>query len=242
MLILASASPRRCDLLRAWGYTFCRRSVEADESFPDGVCPREGVKMIALRKAKALIAGSFVHDLTLHAPAEKPICSGELPSVGESVFVRQGPVVLAADTLVVLRGAVLGKPRNRAHAREMLLSLSGKTHTVLTGVAVMASVRGGDQTWHETARSVTLGQSIEWMPPTTRAEATLVEFVRLSDEIIEWYLDTGEGTDKAAGYAIQGLGSRLIARRQGSESNVIGLPMEVVTSILDSLGVRRNVT
>ncbi|MCL1853062.1 MAG: Maf family protein [Peptococcaceae bacterium] len=79
-----------------------------------------------------------------------------------------------------------------------------------------------------------------WRQPIIRADMTLVEFRRLDETVIEWYLSTGEGADKAAGYAIQGLGRRLVARCEGSETNVIGLPVEIVVPVLDELGIHRD--
>jgi septum formation protein len=121
-------------------------------------------------------------------------------------------VVLAADTAVVVDGRVLGKPADAGEAREMLECLSGRAHQVLTGV----SVRKG---------AVELGA----------VETTTVWFSPLAASDIAWYVGSGEGGDKAGGYAIQGLASRFIPRIEGSYSNVVGLPVARVVQLLAEL-------
>jgi septum formation protein len=118
-------------------------------------------------------------------------------------------VILGADTTVVVDGEILGKPRDDGDARNMLQRLSGRTHQVLTGV----SLRQG---------ALEVG----------RVEATTVEFRPLTDQDIAWYVSTGEGRDKAGGYAIQGLASRFIPRIDGSYSNVVGIPTCCVAELL----------
>jgi septum formation protein len=116
-----------------------------------------------------------------------------------------GRRVLAADTVVVVDGAILGKPRDEDDARRMLGLLSGRVHSVLTGVALDDDVR---------------------------VASTSVEFALLSDEEIAWYVASGEPGDKAGGYAIQGLASRFVTRIDGSYSNVVGLPVALVYEML----------
>jgi len=123
-------------------------------------------------------------------------------------------LVIAADTTVELAGAIIAKPIDGDDARAMLRRLSGRTHEVHTGVAL----RRGDR--HLTA-TVT----------------SLVTFVELSDEVIEWYVATGEPFDKAGGYAIQGAGAVLVASVEGSVSNIIGLPLHTVVELAEQLGV-----
>jgi septum formation protein len=125
----------------------------------------------------------------------------------------QAAVVVAADTAVVVDGDVLGKPTDDADAAAMLGRLSGRTHEVLTGV----SVRTGERELVSVAR-------------------TEVDFSRLSDEDVRWYVASGEGRDKAGGYAIQGLGSRFVERIVGSYSNVVGLPIATVSEMLRAAG------
>jgi len=122
-------------------------------------------------------------------------------------------VVLAADTEVVLDGAVLGKPTDRDHAATMLQRLSGRTHRVITGVAAR---RG----------------------PLVHVDAvhTTVAFRALTEPEIAWYLDTGEPFDKAGGYGLQGAGAALVTSIEGSDTNVIGLPLAQTVALLREVG------
>jgi len=124
-----------------------------------------------------------------------------------------GETVLAADTVVVLDSAILGKPRDGEDARRMLRALSGRTHEVMTGVC---AARGG----REEVLAVT----------------TEVRFAGLTEERIAWYVGTGEPLDKAGAYAVQGLGSAFVEEVRGSVSNVIGLPLAETLSLLARLG------
>ena len=121
----------------------------------------------------------------------------------------QHQVVLGADTTVVLDGRILGKPEDRADAIAMLTALSGRAHEVMTGIAIVSAlgVRSG-------------------------VAHTRVWFAAITNEDISWYVGTGEPTDKAGAYAIQGLASRFIIRIEGSYTNVVGLPVTLVSSIL----------
>ncbi|HEY6003776.1 MAG TPA: Maf family protein [Anaeromyxobacter sp.] len=126
-----------------------------------------------------------------------------------------GDVVLAADTAVVLRGEVLGKPRDHAEARRMLSALSGTTHEVLSGVCVRrTSVR------------------IE----ASAVVSSAVRFARLSPAQIAWYVGTGEPLDKAGAYAIQGAGGAFVLGVEGSVSNVVGLPLAETADLLRRAG------
>ncbi len=125
-------------------------------------------------------------------------------------------VVLAADTVVVIDGAILGKPRSPADAVEMLQSLCGRSHTVLSGVAV----------WTQ-----------ELEQPNVRVESTLVDLDPLADDTIRRYVATGEPMDKAGSYAIQGLGSVFVGAIRGSYSNVVGLPLSVTRALLFDQGI-----
>ncbi len=123
-------------------------------------------------------------------------------------------VVLAADTAVVLDGRALGKPSDRADAAAMLRALSGRRHEVLTAIAVR---RGHEH--HDTVVS------------------TAVQVRSLSETEVAWYLDTGEPDDKAGGYGLQGAGAALIARIDGSDTNVMGLPLAETVDLLRRVGV-----
>lgn len=124
-------------------------------------------------------------------------------------------VVLAADTTVVVDGRILGKPADAADASRMLRLLSGRRHQVIT--------------------AVTLARDARLM---TRVAVTDVDFARLSDHEIAWYVASGEPFDKAGAYAVQGLASRFVIGIDGSHSNVVGLPVALVYAMLGELGVR----
>jgi septum formation protein len=189
--VLASGSPRRRELLARLGLTPEVRPADVDETPHEAETPEELVLRLARAKATTVVAPA--------SPATEP-------SVDE--------VVLAADTVVTLDDRVLGKPRDRDDAATMLRTLSGRTHHVVTGIAV---VRGTSHV----ADVVT----------------TAVTFRRLSDTEVAWYLDTGEPTDKAGAYGLQGAGAVLIERVDGSDTNVIGLPLAETVALLRRVGV-----
>jgi septum formation protein len=123
---------------------------------------------------------------------------------------RVGAVALAADTIVVARGEVLGKPRDRSDAGRMLRMLSGIEHTVVTAVCVQDVVR---------------------------AVETRVRFAALTDEQIRWLVESGDGDDKAGSYAVQGLAGAFVTRIEGSFTNVVGLPLAETLQMLADCGV-----
>ena len=125
-------------------------------------------------------------------------------------------IILGADTAVVVDDDILGKPRDDEDAAAMLRRLSGRRHDVMTGI----SLRSG---------AYEVG----------RVEITSVEFARLTEDDIEWYVRSGEGRDKAGAYAIQGLASRFIPRIEGSYSNVVGLPVACVAELLREISSTR---
>jgi septum formation protein len=206
-LILASASPRRAELLTAAGFTFEVCPSDVDESVRPGEGPRDYVMRLAREKAARafeMIAG----------PADCPAEAGR--STGPEPGPQRGTggppddvLIIAADTAVIVDGRILGKPADDADAARMLRLLSGRPHTVLTGVG---------------ARGRRFEQVV--------VEETLVQFVPLTDEQVAWYVGTGEGRDKAGGYAIQGLASRFIPRIEGSYTNVVGLPVAAVGELI----------
>jgi septum formation protein len=170
--VLASASPRRVALLRQAGAEFTVADPGPDRPWPGGAEARHGVRALALEKARRVAAR------------------------------RPGAVVVGADTVVVLRGRRLDKPRDAEEARAMLARLQGRTHEVWTGLAVVA---GAEQ--------------------RTAAECTRVSFARLSAEEIAAYVRSGEPLDKAGAYGIQGLAGPFVRRIQGDYHNVVGLPL-----------------
>jgi septum formation protein len=185
LLILASASPRRQELLSSAGISFEVLPSEVDEGFQEGEPPEEYVVRLARRKAA---------------------------KAGERHKDRW---VLAADTVVVIDGRILGKPGDRQEAEEMLGVLSNQEHRVITGFCLLR----GDS-----------GKSREGTV-TTR-----VRFKRLSSREIEWYLDTGEPFDKAGAYAIQGKAAFMVKEIRGSYTNVVGLPLTEVIEALQEMG------
>ena len=179
MYILASASPRRAQLLTQMGLTFTVDPSDCDESFATGLPPEEMVPSLSRRKA-------------------------------ESVTARHpGETVIAADTVVAFREQVLGKPRDREDAVEMLMSLSGKTHHVYTGVTVARDRR-----------------------VKTFVSMTAVTFAPFTREEAEAYAATGEPDDKAGAYGIQGKGALLVERINGDYFTVVGLPICRLANVL----------
>ena len=181
MLILASRSPRRCELLRAAGIDFTVRTMEVDESIVGDEPPLHYVQRLAEKKALA-------------------------------VALQCGELILAADTTVALGDEILGKPVDDDDARRMLEKLSGRRHEVYTGVCLRNAAR-----------------------VITRVACTHVWFDSLSPEEIGAYVLSGEPQDKAGAYAIQGLASRFIPRIDGSYSNVVGLPVDLVYGMVKEL-------
>jgi septum formation protein len=182
-LILASASPRRADLLRAAGFTFDVVTADVCETPRRSESPVGYVVRLAGEKAMAVARR------------------------------HPGATVIGADTAVVLGRELMGKPSSDDEAARMLRSLSAGWHEVLTGVAICTA---GD-----------IAHDVE----TTR-----VRFRSLDPAEVAWYVASGEGRDKAGAYAIQGLASRFVDRIDGSYSNVVGLPVSLVWTLLKRLG------
>ena len=186
-IVLASGSPRRQELLRRIGVTeFDIRVPRTDEHYPAGLTPQGVVEYISREKADAAVK----------------LCTPE-------------EVVITADTMVFLDDQRLGKPRDRAHAAEMLSALSGREHTVYTGVAV----KRGEKLLVE-------------------HEATLVRFRPLTQREIHLYIQTGEPMDKAGAYGVQGKGALLVERLEGDFFNVMGLPVLRLSRMLAQFGIR----
>ncbi len=133
--------------------------------------------------------------------------------------LSDGRPILAADTIVMVDGQVLGKPADADDAKRMLRLLSGREHTVMT--AVYLSWPGSESAVRQQAR----------------VERTVVEFAPLTEEEIDWYVASGEPMDKAGAYAVQGLASRFVRRINGSYSNVVGLPVAVVYQLCTNAGL-----
>ncbi len=191
VLVLASASPRRSDLLRRAGIRFEVRPAGIPEVEQPGETPVAFAERLA--RSKAL-------------------------TVAEQIGASPPRLVLGADTIVVLNDAVLGKPRDSDHALELLERLTGREHSVVTAVALVAS---------DTLR-------IRQTAVTSRVEMRAVE----RDELIA-YVATGEPLDKAGGYAVQGGARSFVTRIHGSETNVIGLPLDETVALLGEAAQHR---
>ena len=179
-VVLASRSPRRVELLKQLVTDFTVVPADLDETPHANEDPVSYVKRLALEKARAVYMVSDT-DAT----------------------------VIGADTTVDLDGNIFGQPVNDDDARQMLRRLSGTTHQVHTGVAVVSAT----------------GEQVEVV-------SSAVTFRDLQPDMIEWYIGTGESVGKAGSYAIQGHGSALVASSTGSMTNIIGLPLEETARLL----------
>ena len=181
-LVLASGSPRRRELMTQAGFVFEVRAADICEDTHAGEDPVAYVTRLAREKAQAVF----------------------------DVLDDGAAVVLGADTTVVLDGEIMGKPADAEDAARMLRALAGRTHRVITGVAVVRAGRA-----------------------EVAAEVTAVRFAGLSEREIAEYVASGEPMDKAGAYAIQGLAARWIPRVEGCYFNVVGLPIALVTAMLE---------
>ncbi|BBB30726.1 Maf family protein [Neptunomonas japonica] len=185
-LILASASPRRKELLAQIGVVFKQSSVDINEDVLPGELPADYVQRLACEKSK-------------------------------EGFLRNGQqcAVLGADTTVVIDGYILGKPESEDQAVVMLQQLSGRTHQVMTGIAL-------------TNNGFTDSQVV----------VTHVTFKTLDAELCHRYWKTKEPCDKAGGYGIQGFGAIFVEKIEGSYSNVVGLPLAETSELLNKVGIK----
>ena len=171
MIILASASPRRKEIMQKYSYEIEVIPSNCEETVQDGLSPGQTARSLAEQKAKD-VARSHPDD-----------------------------IVIGADTIVALDGEILGKPSSRDDAKKALQKLSGKTHEVITGVAIIS---GTEQEVY--------------------SAVTKVKFYPISDEEIDEYIRTGEPMDKAGSYGIQGKGGLFVEKIDGDYENVVGLP------------------
>jgi septum formation protein len=205
MLILASASPRRRELLTQAGYSFTVESADVDESLRVGEEPAAYVLRLAVEKAQAVFARHPTHRGTTAMDGAPDVT---LDKNGNS----RGPlIVLGADTSVVLDDEILGKPADGADAMRMLRRLTGRTHQVLTGVA-----------------AVTCAGTLSGV------ETTEVVFSRIPEAELAAYCATAEPLDKAGAYGIQGYAARWIPRIDGDYFNVMGLPIARTAKLIEA--------
>lgn len=190
-LILASASPRRLDLLRGIGLDPRVRPANVDESLIDGESPVAALRRLAEAKAREVLRQ----------------LEGEINSAA---------AILSADTGVIIDGRLLGKPRDREDAIQMLTDLRGKTHHVVTAVCLIDIANGKVVVKHE---------------------STALRFRRYSDGFLQAYANGPEPMDKAGAYAIQGAGALLCESMIGSWTNVVGLPLEKLPDWFREMGL-----
>ncbi|MGI2151975.1 Maf family protein [Shewanella oncorhynchi] len=197
-LVLASTSPRRKELLAQIGFgrpefSFTQVAPDIDETVQQGEAPRDYVRRLAAEKAQAGLA----------------LCAD-----------MSQPAVLGSDTIVVLENQILGKPLDVADAKQTLSELSGRTHTVMTAVALTYKA----------------GESDSTLKTSVRLVETQVRFCALSTPDIEAYVASKEPMDKAGSYGIQGLGGCFVAAIEGSYSGVVGLPLVETRELLAEIG------
>jgi septum formation protein len=211
-LILASASPRRRELLTQAGYVFEVKPAQVNEDLRPDEDAIAYVVRLAREKALAVYA-----EMSSKSPAPPQVAGAPgLDSETWDSTNSDAPsiAVLGADTTVTIDGHILAKPEHSADAARMLRLLSGRTHRVITGVAI--ATEGGVE---------------------VAAEVTDVQFKTLSDAEIAAYVATGEPMDKAGAYGIQGLAAKWIPRVEGCYFNVVGLPLALVTTMLERLEI-----
>ena len=185
-IILASASPRRREILKKTGLTFRVDGGAYDEEMRPGLSPRALARSLSAAKAEAV-----------------------------AVKYRNA-IIIAADTFIVCRKKILGKPHSAEEAKRMLTALNGRSHSVITGFTIM-----------DTGTNKRISRSAE----------TRVFIKKLSKEEIEAYVRTGEPLDKAGAYAIQGLGAALVRKIEGDYFNVMGLPLSELLNALKKFGI-----
>lgn len=192
-LVLASASPRRRDLLQREGIAFEAIPADIDETHRAGESPEALVKRLAREKAEA---------------------------VASRVGAAPPRWVLGSDTIVVIDADVLGKPEDEAHAEALLARITGRTHEVITGYAFVHSANA--------------------RPAEVRSQSSRVSMREAGADEIRAYVATGEPMDKAGAYAVQGEGARFVTKVEGSEDNVIGLPVREVAALWSTLREARS--
>lgn len=186
-IILASASPRRKEILEKTGLKFRVDESDYEENMDIGMKPHELAVCHSVGKARA-VARRYKNAL-----------------------------IISADTIVVLKNRVFGKPRSKKEAAEMLKILSGKAHTVITGYTLMDTDTGKE---------------------LSRAVESTVYFKRLSEDEIKTYIKSGEPLDKAGSYGVQGLGAVIVRRIEGDFFNVMGLPLNSIAESLKKFGIK----
>jgi septum formation protein len=208
MLVLASTSPRRRELLAQAGFIFTVHPAH----IPEDPLPNEDPIALVTRLAREKAQAVFTELSYKSSGAPGPSHLGTWESTNPNLPSTTPLIVLAADTTVTLDNQILGKPSGPADAARMLRLLSGRTHQVITGVALLTATSS-----------------------QVASESTSVTFRALTEQEIAGYIATGEPLDKAGAYAIQGRAARWIPRIEGDYFNVVGLPIALVSTLLDSV-------
>jgi len=217
LLILASSSPRRQELIRSLGLAFDIRVSDADETTPLGMAPADIVRTLAKRKAQVVFSN----------------------------LTGGSSVIIGADTIVVCEGEVLGKPHDEEDAFRMLRKLAGRTHEVYSGIALIGQGETGGESGlvEEIRYGIAGGYRIIARKPDNRPASLLgwsmtkVRFKPLSDGEIIRYIARGESADKAGAYAIQNVGATLVDGIEGDYFTVVGLPISLLAEMLSQLDI-----
>ncbi len=186
-LVLASASPRRKEILAKTGLAFRVDACESDEAMDPAVSPRALARRLSRQKAASVASR------------------------------HKNSIIIAADTFIVFKGRIFGKPHTAAEAGRILRTLNGKAHSVITGFTIM-----------DTVTKKRLTRSVE----------TKVYFRKMAPRELDSYIRSKEPLDKAGAYAIQGLGAALIRKIEGDYHNAVGLPLSAVADALKKFGIR----
>ena len=186
-IVLASASPRRKEILAKTGLPFRVDACDSDEEIDSGLPPHALARRLSHKKAASVASR------------------------------HKNAIIIAADTFIVFKGKIFGKPHTAAEARRMLTTLNGKEHLVITGFTIMDT---------ETKKRL------------TRSVETKVCFREMAPGEIDGYIRSKEPLDKAGAYAIQGLGAALIRKIEGDYYNVVGLPLSALADGLKKFGIR----
>lgn len=203
-VVLASSSPRRHDILHSLGIPFSVVVPDVDERPLPDEAPAEYVTRLAVDKAQAAAAA---------------VPSADAAPGGPDAGGGSNTVWIAADTTVVLDGAIVGKPADPVDASNILSRMQGQRHEVLTGIAVLLD----------------RGDSASTVWASDRSEVTIRP---MSSGEVAWYVATGEPLDKAGAYGLQGIGAAFVEKVVGTPTNVIGLPVPLLFGLIDRAGLR----
>ena len=225
-LVLASGSPRRRQFLNEWGLPFRLELAEAEEPRPmPGESPEAYTRRAATAKALA-VGQKLSHMSSLGAVTT------------HTAAVAPQPVILAADTVVAVGGDILGKPKNPAHALSMLERLNGAGHEVISAVCLLLPAQCALAPEASALPGLHVQETVAGpYRMLSFSDVSRVFFHHWPQTVLQAYVDTGEPDDKAGAYAIQGQGSVLVERMEGSWSTVVGLPVTPLAQVMISLGI-----